>query len=758
MNACRASRRPEPRASAVGLVLALLLAACNGRAFAPAAVQPLERSSAPRAALPDDLERSAAQIARLALAGDGSSPAVSAEMEKLRGADLALTEKGEPPTDLSDNALDLVSASASPEAYDRYVEEMLTYGSPDPELRKELEAHQAQKPLAIAEQRMSEERRRILATYFNLISAPVSRLALGGLVNPIESGRAAILSLLVLRSESDMSTRERQALRAYRDFLARNPDSPQTRQIRAKVESFQDRLDRERETEALEAAQRAIAANRPDAALLHLGRAERLRPGTTQTRLLQERAQRQLDSNQVLLARDLSPRFSAGDLPLDPPELPGLATRILLGEGTEPPPVSSDQAGALLADELAFVAATDELSRGKEGPALEALTAIARGRSNLAPHAAAIVQDPYQNPYAAHQTARRGVSRRQTAWLFLGNRATGPRDRDFPTVLKPLGWLLEVPAYAVVILTTPVRLLQYPTAGIQFRGPLLATGERYIARFPNGTHAEEIHRELESLYAERQGWAQALTHHRALPQTNPLTIAKYRESLAERLLEAARAPRRIDVKNSIYEELLKEYGETQAARTGAEELKKLLAEATPQSIRVTKEFLTENPELWKPGALPLRAELMDGEEENGELADRGVTLLGKNYVRIDLEDREPYTAKVPDAELARFVSLLQEAYERRIVRDARAAPDPDPQRDVFFENIRLGLTDTADMRPSAGSEYVFEGTKEKFGSLRSAASILPVELVLRGGIEDLGVAAIPRLKMPEETRDAYLYR
>jgi len=745
-------------ASRASLALLVLLAACNGRTFAPAAVQPLERTSAPRAALPDDAERAAARVARLTLSGAASSPAASAEMELLRRTEQTLLAQGEPPTDLTDNALDLIQASGSPEAYDRYAEEMLAFGSPDPELRRELENHLASKPLAVAGRRMSEERSRVIATYFNLISAPLSRVALVGLVNPIETGRAAILSLLVLRSECDISTRERQALRAYRNFLERNPDSPQSRQIRERVDEFQQRLDLEREREARQAALRAMAANRPDAALLHVARAARLRPDAPETQRLRERAQRQLEANQVLLARDLGPRFSAGDPPLDPPELPALATQILLGAGTEPPPVSGDASGALLADELAFVAATRELHSGLEGAAFEHLTAIAKGRSNLAPHAAAIVQDPYQNPYAAHLATRKAVSSRQTAWLFLGNRASGPRNRDFPTLLKPLGWLLEIPAYAVVVATTPVRLLQYPTAAIAFRAPLLATGERYVARFPEGSYAEEVHRELEGLYAERQGWGQALTHHKALPETNVVTVRDYREALAERLLEAARAPRRLDVRNAIYEELLAEYGETTAARTGADELKKLLAEATPQSIRVTKEFLAENPALWKPGALPLRPELMDGETGNGELAEAGVTLIGKNFVRIDLEYRDPYTAKVPEPELARFVSLLQEAYERRIARDTRADPDPDRQRDQFFEQIRLGLSDRTDMRPTAGSEYVFEGTREKFGSLRSAGSILPVELVLRGGLEDLGLAAVPRLKMPAETRDAYLYR
>ena len=90
--------------------------------------------------------------------------------------------------------------------------------------------------------------------------------------------------------------------------------------------------------------------------------------------------------------------------------------------------------------------------------------------------------------------------------------------------------------------------------------------------------------------------------------------------------------------------------------------------------------------------------------------------------------------------------------------DERERFEPDPPRDQFFERARLGVVDVADLRPSASSDAEFLGTTEKFGGLRRTDSILPVELVLQGGLEDFGFAVFPRVKVPGETPDAVLYK
>ena len=64
-----------------------------------------------------------------------------------------------------------------------------------------------------------------------VIAAPLSRFTLGATLNPLESGRAAIASLLVMHSYPDVTTRQRQALRAYQDYLDRNPDGAEVERV-----------------------------------------------------------------------------------------------------------------------------------------------------------------------------------------------------------------------------------------------------------------------------------------------------------------------------------------------------------------------------------------------------------------------------------------------------------------------------------------------------------------------------------------------
>ena len=48
-------------------------------------------------------------------------------------------------------------------------------------------------------------------------------------------------------------------------------------------------------------------------------------------------------------------------------------------------------------------------------------------------------------------------------------------------------------------------------------------------------------------------------------------------------------------------------------------------------------------------------------------------------------------------------------------------------------------------------------TSEKYG-VRRPGNILPLELVLQGGLEDFSLAAFPRIRVPGQTPDAFLYR
>ena len=139
------------------------------------------------------------------------------------------------------------------------------------------------------------------------------------------------------------------------------------------------------------------------------------------------------------------------------------------------------------------------------------------------------------------------------------------------------------------------------------------------------------------------------------------------------------------------------------------------------------------------------------------MAEEGITLLGRTVVEVSLVDTESVVQNVPRENFIRFIAALEEVSYQRLVIDERERPEPDPQRDLFFERARLGLLEDADRRPAARSNAVFMSTFEKYG-VRRPGNILPLELVLQGGLEDFGLAAFPRIRVPGQTPDAFLYR
>jgi hypothetical protein len=269
-------------------------------------------------------------------------------------------------------------------------------------------------------------------------------------------------------------------------------------------------------------------------------------------------------------------------------------------------------------------------------------------------------------------------------------------------------------------------------------------------------HASELHRQLEKRAADAGRYTSALEHNSARGGS-PKAARRYREALAAALLEAAPKERRPDMRVAVYAELLSKYGDTRSAPRARRELSELLESSSPQRIRLSRGYLLEHPALLAPDALGLRPELLDGDDDNGEIAEDGVTLAGQRWVRVALEHREPALQRVPAENLARLAALLDETSYRALASDAREKIASDPQRDAFLERARLGLLDEPERRPAARSEAQYLSGREKYGLVRTRESILPFELVVTGDIESLGLSAAPQLRLPDPGADAFLY-
>ncbi len=747
MRSCRVSSRP----GAAGLVLALALGACSGgRGPAPSELDPLVQERAPRPTLPDRAERSVGRLAALVLANDLG--AAEARLESLRHG---------PHTGLVDNAEDLLNSALGPSTYVERAALMLDRDDLDPALRLRLETHLAEQPLRRADRSLADDRRYKAGAVFNRAVVPLSRLASGATLDPIQTVRSTVASIRVLLSFPVMTPRERKALREWEEFLAQDPDAPEAAEVARRVEEYRTRRTRYWHAKAVEAAERGLAAGSPEAALAHLDRADRLIPESPEAlRMRREAISQSQHRDRALRESYGSDRLGAEGLdPAAQREFASLAVALL----SEPPARIGARATAwkrerdpgALSDELAFVGSLAARESGDEDGFTRQLAEVASARdSNMARHAGAFLASLDQNPYAFYRSAVRADSRERFNWILFGRRSL-PSRRGWRA---PFQIVLDLPGRVLSFVTSPLRMLRYPGIRRSFGDGVLLTGERYLARFPDGVHAAEVHARLEPLYAQRSRWIRALEHHEGGELVDPDRVRDYREKTAEYSLLAAQSQPRIDVQVSLLRAVIVDYADTEAAEEAREALREVMTRVSAQRIRISRGFLLEFPELWAPAALGLRPELLDGERANGEIAEDGIVLLGRNYVEISLEDRDPLVRPIPPQRFARFVALLEESSYRELATDAREEPHPDPQRDLFFERARLGLLDTPDLRPSARSQAEFLSTQEKYGGVVARESILPVELVVRGDLDRLGLAAFPRIRLPEPEPDAFLYQ
>ncbi|MBW2280613.1 MAG: hypothetical protein JRG76_00065 [Deltaproteobacteria bacterium] len=743
----RKSRSDVLRA-ALAVVAALAVSACaGGSGGSVARLDPVLKSSPARAALPDDAERAAAQVVAFSFADREDA---AAQVFRLLGQHERQRPAG--PTGLADNAEALLHAAAGPRTFEVWTREQLDEGVRDPALLLSLERYLDSRPLEVAKARLHDDRRRKLGGIINQVIEPLAKLA-QGVFNPFSAVRSALMSLLSIEGTPEATTQERQALRAYRDFVEQYPDAPGADEAVQRITHYQDKVRTLRFEREMEAAEVALEAGYVDAALPRLERAGRLDPENPRAQKMRIDAEERIAERDDLVRLSLGASSDAGD------RSPRVVTALLVD------PIQSAAALALdpvdgepAEDELSFVAALPLLEQGEEDAFFAAMREVAEEDptdDEMPRHAVVLLTDPEQNPYAHYLDAKDVERGRVARWLFLGKFANGARDRDLPA---PIEWTLDVIPMGYSILMTPIRALGYPTARVRFDGPVLGAGERYLAHFPDGQHAGKVREDLENRYERGEQWGRALAVHEARSEPDPEVVADYRERIAERSVGFAEAQPRAKARRQIYRAVASEYPETEGGRRATRLLGEELEHATPQEIRVSREFLEENPAVWAPGALALRPELIDGRERNGEIDEPGVTLLGGTVVRFAMVDADPVTVSIPKDQFARFVAALEEASNRQLATDERELAQHDPQRDLFFERAKLGLLDQPDMRPAALSNAVFLGSTEKFGSVRRRESVLPVDVVLQGGLEDFGFAALPRVRVPHETPDSFLYR
>jgi hypothetical protein len=326
---------------------------------------------------------------------------------------------------------------------------------------------------------------------------------------------------------------------------------------------------------------------------------------------------------------------------------------------------------------------------------------------------------------------------------------------------------MDMPSIAESVMGSPMRLIQLPWTRALPSARLAAHhGYRYLEIHPDGVHSLEVREWIEAFEKKRGNWIGVYAIAERRTNVTIEELDEYREKAAGQSLQTAQRADRRDVRLSMLRTVTQQYPDTAAGQSAGRIIRSEVSEATPHWIRISRGFLTENPEVSGPEGLGLRAELLDDNAANGELHPDGVVLLGGNdaafyFIGPSGDDKDEPLVRhetIDSDRMARLVSALEEASFENSLVDIDDPIEANASRDVFFERARLGLDTDADRRPVASAEFAYLGMRERYGMVRSRASILPFDLVIKGSLTDFSFGAFPRIREPRKTPDAFLYR
>lgn len=717
---------------------------------------------------PDVVHRTAAELARAALVSDRAK--TERAIARLQNLETVLAAVDQPPTGLMPVATDLLNTTLDDRrAYRRATEHLLERGDLDPALRKRLELFRDDDLLELAKDRVRDDFMIEFARAFNAVVEPVGRSIMTAQLAPYRLGRSLVHYALAVYTREALSLQKRQALAHWKEFIARNPEAPETAEILPKVRATQARWSLLQRNRAFRVARRALGSGRMRLALIYADRALGYMPEDRAASNLRDEATAQLlafrDGQRRSLAaseRDLSrvqpieQRELALALLSPNGDVAGAARRLL----------ESDPEGPL-ADEARFAQA---VALGEAGDPeamweqLEELADLGPDESNMARHAAALVNNPEINTWRAFEQARtRGLWER-VRWVLMGPFFRGPPDQGLP---GPLEWVIQAPSIAESVMGTPMRIINVPWAKALPSARATATlARRQMQRNPEDPHSAEARGWLQHYEKKRGNWIATLALEEDREDADLHKLAEYREKAARQYLDAALRENNIALRLGMYKRLGTIYPGSRAARVAGDLARTETDEVTAQRIRLSRGFLEENPELVGPMGLGLKPELLDGDPLNSELHPQGVMLIGSrvvdvNYLAPSGDDKDPPRRRrelLSEEHLARVVSQVEAISYRNMLLDPLNDVQPDARRDLYFERVRLGLADAPDHRPGAISHYTYQGVRERYGMVRTREGILPFDIVVQGNLNTLSFGAFPRIRKPKETPDAMLYR
>src|SRR4030095_11134008 len=290
--------------------------------------------------------------------------------------------------------------------------------------------------------------------------------------------------------------------------------------------------------------------------------------------------------------------------------------------------------GKPLADAARDAEAVALEMKGWREAAKKAVEQMAKSSTNpeVKERAATLLQSRHYNLLTPFQDARTDRQLQSTKYVLFGEDFLRKKLLFAAGSMAAAGPAAAMSLVMVNALMVTNNFYQVMTQNPISAQPVIDAGVAYVRNHPNSENASEVYKVLADAYEERGMLDQAISYHE-LAGAPKQKIEELKDKSAKALLNAATKSANRGTREYYLTSVIDQHPDTPAAADATKRLADM-AKDENQGLRMSKQFLMENPELFGPRGLGLKASLFDRDTPNMEIAERGVNLLSNNEILL----------------------------------------------------------------------------------------------------------------------------
>ncbi len=480
-----------------------------------------------------------------------------------------------------------------------------------------------------------------------------------------------------------MSETERKALVLYKRFLKRFPEDPRNTEVLAKAAILETKKEDVWIQRHLEKARKSLHKGNIDEAEFHTSVAAAVDPeaGDVKQHFRKiAKAQKARTKNRHLHL-SVKNTDNLSDLPPGQrPDMRALLYALVRADGATAGKLARDMAHRYEGKPLGTVsrnaqAVALDLS-GQHEEAKQTLGAIAR----TAPfqrerhRAQSLLDSPEYNHLGALERARADYKMDQVRFVLLGenflekNVLIGVS----PVIAHGIGGAATLGTANILMLSG--NLLEFLGGNPVSNQTVINAAAQYIRSHPSSEKSGDVYLVLGETYERKGQLHRALHYYRLSGKLTPERIHELEELAGQTLLNRAKGTTSQAQQQILYTVILQHYPETSAADKAKGQLARLVS-VENRGLRLSKQFLAENPRLYSPEGLGLKTELFDGNVHNMELADQGLNILGENALLLHYDTPWGTRTRAHSASRERIDNLKALLREKHYNKLAKLAID-----------------------------------------------------------------------------------